>query len=93
MPGVLVIEAMAQATGLLSFKTAEAQPNVTSLYYLAGIDKARFKNPVEPGDQLLITVNLLRQARGVWKYKAKAEVDSKLVSSAELMCIHREIEM
>lgn len=91
MPGVLVIEAMAQATGVLSFKTAEARPDDKSLYYLAGVDNARFKRPVEPGDQLRIEVNLQRQARGAWKYKAVAKVDEQVVSTADLMCFHREI--
>lgn len=91
MPGVLVVEAMAQATGVLSFKTAQQRPDNNSLYYLAGIDNARFKSPVEPGDQLLITVKLTRATRGVWKYTSKAEVDGKLAASAELMCVHREI--
>ncbi|MEY3219938.1 MAG: hypothetical protein RIT27_1295 [Pseudomonadota bacterium] len=91
MPGVLVVEAMAQATGVLSFKTAKAQPDSKSLYYLAGIDNARFKNPVEPGDQLLIDVRLQKNARGVWKYTATAKVDDKIAATAELMCIHREI--
>jgi len=91
MPGVLVVEAMAQATGVLSFITAEVKPNTESLYYLAGIDKARFKRPVEPGDQLEITVELVRQARGVWKYTAVSKVDDKIAATADLMCIHREI--
>lgn len=91
MPGVLVVEAMAQATGVLSFKTAKAQPDSKSLYYLAGIDNARFKNPVEPGDQLVIDVRLQKTARGVWKYSAVAEVDNKVAATADLMCIHREI--
>lgn len=93
MPGVLVVEAMAQATGVLSFKTAAAQPDNKSLYYLAGIDNARFKNPVEPGDQLEITVNLTRSARGVWKYQAVSKVDGKVAATADLMCIHREISV
>ncbi len=91
MPGVLVVEAMAQATGVLSFITAQATPNNTSLYYLAGIDNARFKQPVEPGDQLVISVNLVRSARGVWKYTAEAKVADKVAATADLMCIHREI--
>lgn len=91
MPGVLVVESMAQATGVLSFKTAEARPDSRSLYYLAGIDKVRFKNPVEPGHQLVLSVELIRQTRGVWKYNAKAEIEGKLASSAELICVHREI--
>lgn len=91
MPGVLVVEAMAQATGVLSFKTAKAQPDSKSLYYLAGIDNARFKNPVEPGDQLVIDVRLQKTARGVWKYTTVAKVDDKVAATADLMCIHREI--
>ncbi len=91
MPGVLVVEAMAQATGVLSFKTSEAQPNESSLYYLAGIDNARFKQPVEPGDQLIIEVQLVRQARGVWKYSAISKVDGKTAATADLMCVHREV--
>jgi 3-hydroxyacyl-[acyl-carrier-protein] dehydratase len=91
MPGVLVVEAMAQATGVLSFKTSQAQPNNSSLYYLAGIDNARFKQPVEPGDQLVIEVKLVRQARGVWKYSALAKVDEEIAATADLMCVHREI--
>lgn len=92
MPGVLLIEAMAQATGILSFKTAEAEPEDDSLYYLVGVDKARFKQPVEPGDQLLIEVKLIRRTRGIWKYSATTKVDNKVVASAELMCMKREIE-
>jgi 3-hydroxyacyl-[acyl-carrier-protein] dehydratase len=91
MPGVLLIEAMAQATGILSFKTAEAQPEDNSLYYLVGIDNARFKKPVEPGDQLVIDVKLTRTTRGVWKYAATAKVEDKLVASADLICMKRDI--
>lgn len=91
MPGVLIIEAMAQATGVLAFKTSEAQPDDKSLYYLVGIDNARFKQPVEPGDQLLIEVKLIKRAQGVWKYSATTHVEGKLVSSADLMCMKRDI--
>ncbi len=91
MPGVLIIEAMAQATGVLAFKTSEAQPDENSLYYLVGIDKARFKHPVEPGDQLLINVNITRIIRGVWKYAATSKVDNKIVATADLMCMKRDI--
>ncbi len=91
MPGVLLIEAMAQATGILSFKTAQAQPEDNSLYYLVGVDNARFKQPVEPGDQLIIEVKLLRTTRGMWKYAATTKVDDKLVASSELMCMKRDI--
>jgi 3-hydroxyacyl-[acyl-carrier-protein] dehydratase len=92
MPGVLLIEAMAQGTGILAFKTGAAQPDNNSLYYLVGIDNARFKHPVEPGDQLVIEVKLIRAARGVWKYTASAKVDDKLVANADLMCMKREIQ-
>ncbi|HIE02818.1 MAG TPA: 3-hydroxyacyl-ACP dehydratase FabZ [Thiotrichaceae bacterium] len=91
MPGVLIIEAMAQATGILAFKTVDEPPDDNSLYYLVGVDKARFKQPVEPGDQLLIEVKLLRITRGMWKYAATTKVDNKLVASAELMCMKRNI--
>ncbi len=91
MPGVLLIEAMAQATGILAFKTVGTAPEDNSLYYLVGVDNARFKHPVEPGDQLLIEVKLLRTTRGVWKYSATTKVDDKLVASTDLMCAKREI--
>ncbi|OUD15738.1 3-hydroxyacyl-ACP dehydratase FabZ [Thioflexithrix psekupsensis] len=91
MPGVLVVEAMAQATGVLAFKTSQARPDDDSLYYLVGIDNARFKQPVEPGDQLLIQVQLTRTTRGVWKYTAQATVGDKLAASAELMCMKRDL--
>lgn len=91
MPGVLILEAMAQATGVLAFKTSAARPDNHSLYYLVGIDNARFKQPVEPGDQLLIEVKLIRTTRGVWKYTATSQVDGKLAASAELMCMKRDI--
>lgn len=91
MPGVLIIEAMAQATGVLAFKTREAQPDKNALYYLVGVDKARFKQPVEPGDQLLIDVKVVKISRGMWKYEAISTVGDKLVSSADLMCMQRDI--
>jgi 3-hydroxyacyl-[acyl-carrier-protein] dehydratase len=91
MPGVLILEAMAQATGVLAFKTSAAQPDSQSLYYLVGIDNARFKHPVEPGDQLLLEVKLLRTVRGVWKYAATASVDKQLVASAEIMCVRKDM--
>ena len=92
MPGVLIIEAMAQATGILAFKTEAAQPKADTLYYLVGVDNARFKQPVEPGDQLLIEVKLVRTTRGVWKYTATSKVEDKIVASADLMCMKREIQ-
>jgi len=92
MPGVLILEALAQATGILSFKTNNARPSEKSLYYFVGIDKARFKQPVEPGDQLMLDVKLLRKKGPVWKFSAEASVDGKIVATAELMCAEKEID-
>lgn len=92
MPGVLIIEALAQATGILAFKTAQATPASGTMYYLAAVDNARFKQPVEPGDQLILEVKLERAVRGIWKFSGEAKVDGKVVASADLMCAHREVE-
>ncbi|MEE8342284.1 MAG: 3-hydroxyacyl-ACP dehydratase FabZ [Gammaproteobacteria bacterium] len=92
MPGVLILEAMAQATGLLAFRSGSRTADSNSLYYLVGIDKARFKRPVEPGDQLLLTVELKRVRRGIWVFNARAEVDDQLVASAEIICTERDVE-
>ena len=91
MPGVLIVEAMAQAAAILSFKTMNVKPDDKSVYYFAGIDGARFKKPVRAGDQLLIEVSLGRQMRGVGKYNAQARVGEQLVAEAELMCTLRVI--
>lgn len=85
MPGVLILEALAQATGLLSFCTMQADHN-KKLYVLVGIDKARFRGQVLPGDQLILKVSLKRNMRGIWMYEGKALVDDKIVAEAELMC-------
>lgn len=85
MPGVLVLEAMAQATGLLSFCSVKEDMN-KKLYMLVGIDKARFRGQVLPGDQLMLTVTLKRNMRGIWMYQGKAEVEGRIVAEAELMC-------
>ncbi len=90
MPGVLIIEAMAQAAALLSFKTMGTKPSVDSVYYFVGIDDARFKRPVSPGDQIIFKVELLSTKRGIWKYAAVAEVDGKLVAEANLMATLRD---
>jgi 3-hydroxyacyl-[acyl-carrier-protein] dehydratase len=92
MPGVLILEALAQATGILAFKTNDTLPSDKSLYYFVGIDKARFKQPVEPGDQLILEVKLDRKKGPVWKFTAEAKVDGKVVTSAELMCAEKEID-
>ncbi len=93
MPGVLILESLAQATGILAFKTEEVLPDQKSMYYLVGIDKARFKRPVEPGDQLILEVSLERLRRDVGKFFGEASVDGKVVASAELMCAKREINL
>lgn len=92
MPGVLILEAMAQAAAIVSFKTMGKLPNDESVYYFAGIDKARFKKPVAPGDQLVLKVKIVRILRGIWKYSGKAFVDGQVVAEAELMCILKEIK-
>ncbi|MDQ7048605.1 MAG: 3-hydroxyacyl-ACP dehydratase FabZ [Enterobacterales bacterium] len=86
MPGVLILEALAQATGILAFKTLGEKPDESSLYYFVAIDKARFKKPVEPGDQIILKVTLIKRKRTMWKFDAEALVDGKVVCSAELMC-------
>ena len=92
MPGVLLLEAMAQATGLLAFKTVERGAKRESLYFLVGIDKARFKQPVEPGDQVILRATLLRSKRGIWVFDCTASVDGNLAASAVIMCTERDIE-
>lgn len=91
MPGVLIVEALAQAAGVLSFKTAGEMPTDDSLFFFVGIDDARFKKQVLPGDQLHLHVEILRQMRGIWKYKAEARVEGELVAEANLMCAKRDI--
>jgi 3-hydroxyacyl-[acyl-carrier-protein] dehydratase len=89
MPGVLIIEAMAQAAAILSFATLGKQAGDASVYYFAGIDGARFKRPVVPGDQLRLEVELLRERAGIGKFAAKAWVETHLAAEAELMCAYR----
>jgi 3-hydroxyacyl-[acyl-carrier-protein] dehydratase len=91
MPGVLIIEAMAQAAAILSFKTLADRPSEKSVYYFVGIDEARFKRPVGPGDQLMLDVTLERLLRGLWKFAAKARVGDALAAEARLMCTVREL--
>ena len=90
MPGVLIIEALAQATGILAFRTNGQVPDENSLYYLVGVDGVRFKRPVIPGDQLKLEVDIIKTKRGVWKFNGMASVDGEMVCSAELMCAERE---
>lgn len=92
MPGVLIIEAMAQATGLLAMESNPETVSDTSVYLFVGIDKARFKRPVVPGDQLLIEVKLNKLKRGIGMFSCVAKVDEKIVATAEIMCTAREVE-
>ena len=91
MPGVLILEAMAQATGLLAFRTLENTADRNTLYYLVGMDRVRFKRPVEPGDQLLLSARLLKTKRGIWMFDCDARVDGAIAASAEIMCTERDI--
>ncbi len=91
MPGVLILEALAQAAGILSFKTLGVKPDDKSLFYFVGIDNARFKKVVTPGDQLHLHVSILRQMRSIWKYGAEARVDGHVVAEAEMMCTKRDV--
>ncbi|MCK7579124.1 MAG: 3-hydroxyacyl-ACP dehydratase FabZ [Chromatiales bacterium] len=92
MPGVLIVEAMAQATGLLAMASRPDLVGEKSLYYFVGIDKARFKRPVEPGDQLIMEVRLGPVRRGIWKFDGEARVDDKVVATAEIMCTARDYD-
>lgn len=91
MPGVLILEAMAQASAILSFKSLGMLPTAESVYYFVGIDKARFKRPVEPGDQLRIESRLLRKMKGIWLFEGNVHVGDELCCSAELMCTYKGI--
>ena len=85
MPGVMIIEALAQTAGILAFITAGVIPDENTRFFFVGIDKARFRKPVEPGDQLILTARLERQMRGIWKFSTVAYVGDDEVTSAEMM--------
>ena len=91
MPGVLMLEALAQAAALLSFDALGAEPDDNTVYYFAGIDGARFKRPVEPGDQLILDVSIDRMKAGIFKFKARALVGEEVAVEADLMCTMRKI--
>lgn len=91
MPGVMTIEALAQTSALLAFLTIGQKPDENAVVYFLGIDKARFKRPIEPGDQLRMHVDILRHSRGIWKFQARATVDDQLAVEAELMCTMRSV--
>jgi len=90
MPGVLIIEAMAQAAGILGFKTMDKKPSDGSIYYFVGSEKLRFKRPVVPGDQLRLEASIVTEKRGIWKFACKATVDGELVSSGVIICADRQ---
>ena len=92
MPGVLVVEAMAQAAAILSFKTMGEKPTDNSVYYFVGIDSARFKKPIIPGDKIILNVSIVRILKGIWKYEGIATVDNEVVAEANLMCILKDIK-
>ncbi len=89
MPGVLILEAMAQAASILGFRTMGTKPTEKSLYFYAGIDNARFKRPVVPGDQLEIEVIVQGNKRGFWKFSCTARVDGTVVTEADIICAMR----
>jgi 3-hydroxyacyl-[acyl-carrier-protein] dehydratase len=92
MPGVLMIEALAQTAGLLAFTGANIPVDDNTVIYFVGIDGARFKRPVVPGDQLIMEATILRTMRGIWKFAAKATVDGQLACEAELMCTLKQLD-
>jgi 3-hydroxyacyl-[acyl-carrier-protein] dehydratase len=85
MPGVMIIEALAQTAGILAFVTSGVVPDADTKFYFVGIDKARFRKPVEPGDQLILSVQLTRSFKGIWRFSSSASVGSSEVASAEMM--------
>jgi len=92
MPGVMIIEALAQATGLLGFRTMSETPRDDLLYMLVGVDNVRFKRQVIPGDQLMLKVQLVKRTRIIWKFTCEASVEGELVTSASMLCAATEKE-
>ena len=91
MPGVLIMEALAQAGGILAFKSLGEKPAPDTVVYFAGLDEVRFKRPILPGDQLHLHVEVERQMRGVWKFKGEARVDGQIAAEGKLMCAKRDL--
>jgi 3-hydroxyacyl-[acyl-carrier-protein] dehydratase len=92
MPGVLMLEALAQAAAILSFESIDGEPGHDTVVYFAGIDNARFKKPVGPGDQLILEASIDRAKSGIYRYKTQALVDGQIVAQADLMCTMRKID-
>jgi 3-hydroxyacyl-[acyl-carrier-protein] dehydratase len=91
MPGVMILEAMAQAAAILALRTLNVKPDDKLVYYYAGIDNARFKRPVEPGDQMLVEVAILGSKRSIWKFGCAARVGEALVAEADILCTVRPV--
>ena len=91
MPGVLIVEAMAQAAGILGFKTLDKKPSDGSIYMFVGVEKMRFKTPVVPGDQLTLKAAIVSSRSGLWKFDCRAEVDGKMVAAGQILCADREV--
>ena len=85
MPAVLILEAMAQATGILALRSLNRRPSATEMYYFVGVDNARFRHPVEPGDQLFIEIDLVRTTRGIWKVAGRGKVEERVVAAADFL--------
>lgn len=90
-PGVMIVEAMAQACGVLGFKTMNKTPDDGSVYLFAGIDNVRFKRQVTPGDRMFIEAKIVSEKRGIWKFECSASVDDQLVTSASILCADRKV--
>lgn len=89
MPGVIIIEALAQASGILGFQTMDKTPEEGSIYVFAGVDKVRFRRRVGPGDDIHLYSKILNEKRGIWKFECRAEVDNEIVCSATILCADR----
>ena len=89
MPGVLIVEAMAQASGILGFKTMDKKPEDGSIYYFVGADNLRFKRPAVPGDKLILNSKVVTNKKGIWKFDCNAMVESELVAKATILCADR----
>lgn len=90
-PGVMITEAMAQAAGILGFKTMGKRPQDGSIYYFVGADELRFKRPVVPGDQLRLEATIISERRGIWKFRVRALVDGELASEGIILCADRKV--
>lgn len=91
MPGVMIIEAMAQCTGILAFRSQGVKPDGDTMYYLAAVDNCRFRQPAIPGDRLDFEVKTLGNKRGIWKFACETRIDGKVIASADLLCAERKV--